>query len=51
MADITKCKGTDCPMKAECYRFAAPSNEYRQAYFIDVPLKEDKNCDEFWDRK
>jgi hypothetical protein len=49
MADITMCVGTDCPMKNNCYRHTANANEYRQYYFIDVPLKEDKSCDEFWD--
>lgn len=48
MADITKCHGTGCPKAHECYRFTAPSNEYRQSYFIKVPLKEDKTCDEYW---
>ena len=48
MADITMCKGTDCPMKNNCYRHTASVNMYRQAYFINVPLKEDKTCDEFW---
>lgn len=49
MADITKCKGTGCDMKDRCYRYTAKSNEYWQAYFIDIPLKDDKTCDEFWD--
>lgn len=48
MADITMCKGTDCPRAKECYRFTATANEYRQSYFVIVPLKEDKTCDEFW---
>jgi hypothetical protein len=45
------CKGTGCPKKVYCYRYTAPVNEYRQSYFIIVPLKEDKTCDEFWDNK
>lgn len=48
MADIAMCKGTDCPRAKECYRFTATANEYRQSYFVIVPLKEDKTCDEFW---
>lgn len=51
MADITMCVGTDCPMKNNCYRHTANPNEYRQSYFLDIPLKEDKSCDEFWDDK
>ena len=45
------CKGTDCPIKNNCYRYTAPSNEYRQSYFIIVPLNEDKTCNEYWERK
>jgi len=41
------CSGTDCPMKDSCYRYTAPVNEYKQSYFIDVPLKEDGSCDEY----
>jgi hypothetical protein len=51
MADITMCVGTDCPNKERCYRFYAPVNEYRQAYFMDIPLKKDGTCDELWIRK
>jgi hypothetical protein len=51
MADITMCEGTDCPHKDECYRHTAPVNEYRQSYFVVVPLKEDGTCDELWIRK
>jgi len=47
MADITKCKGTNCPHKEKCYRFTAPANEY-QSYFSKPPIKEDKTCDMFW---
>ena len=48
MADITKCKGTNCPNKETCYRFTATSNEYRQSFFVEVPLKSDNTCDEYW---
>jgi hypothetical protein len=51
MADITMCKGTNCPQKEECYRYTAPVNEYRQSYFVEVPINEDKTCDELWKRK
>ena len=49
MADITKCKGTNCPLKETCYRFTAIANEYRQSYFAEVPLKEDNTCDDYWE--
>ena len=41
MADITKCKGTDCPLKETCYRFLA-MEVLRQSYFIEVPFKDGK---------
>jgi hypothetical protein len=47
MADITMCMGTNCPQKETCYRFTAKPNEYRQAYFIEPPLKEGK-CEMYW---
>jgi hypothetical protein len=52
MADITMCKGTDCVIKLRCYRYTAPACEYRQSYFVNVPLKilsdTDQKCDMFW---
>jgi hypothetical protein len=47
MADITKCKGTDCPIKESCYRFTATENEILQAYFVDSPFKDGK-CEMYW---
>lgn len=50
------CEGADekrnliCPMKDKCYRYTAPVNEYRQAYFMVVPY-EDPECSEFWDNR
>lgn len=38
MSDITMCnKDIDCPFKHKCYRYKAPVNEYRQAYFTEPP--------------
>lgn len=45
--DITMCKGTDCPLKENCYRFTAINNEYRKSYFVEPPFKEGK-CEMFW---
>jgi len=45
------CHGDMCPKKESCYRYTAPVNEYRQAYFMVVPLKPDNTCDEYWDNK
>jgi hypothetical protein len=45
--DITMCKGTDCPLKQTCYRFTAINNEYRQSYFVEPPIKDNK-CEMYW---
>ena len=41
MADITMCDGYECPKKQECYRYTAPVNAYRQAYFTFTPYDKD----------
>ena len=48
MADITKCEGINCPLKNNCYRFTATSNEFRQSYFAEIPIKTGK-CGYFWE--
>lgn len=48
MSDISKCSGEGCPHKEKCYRFTAPADEYRQAYFTKPPIKDDGTCDMFW---
>ena len=40
MADITMCKGLECPVKEKCFRFTAKANEYRQSYFVGIPTVE-----------
>jgi hypothetical protein len=47
MSDITKCKGTDCPVKENCHRFTAKSNDIHQSYFAEPPIKDGK-CEMFW---
>ena len=48
MADITMCKGLECPVKEDCYRFNAKADEY-QYYFLEPPYdKEKKKCDYYW---
>lgn len=37
MADITMCTGKNCPHKAECYRFTAEKNLYRQS-IMEAPI-------------
>lgn len=54
MADITKCPGTNCPVKHKCYRFTAPNSE-QQSWFAEIPGKLDTTstppvwkCDMYW---
>ena len=51
MADITKCKGTNCPIKQNCYRYTAKEDELYQAYFVDPPFTMDDekfDCEMYW---
>ena len=46
MVDITKCQGTECPLKIECYRYRAPKDSVYQAYFTEVLYDKEKGtCD------
>ena len=47
MAEISKCKGTDCPLKETCYRYTAEEDPYRQRYFIEIPYRRGK-CEKYW---
>jgi hypothetical protein len=49
MSDITKCTGANEPKCETCYRKTAISNEYRQSYFIQVPMQKNGECDEYWE--
>ena len=54
MSDITKCPGTDCPMKEKCKRFTEPSNKFHQSYFLDPPYEKNDTyfkCDMYWGDK
>lgn len=48
MADITKCKGINCEIKESCYRYTAKESNYSQAYFVEVPIKENGECEYYW---
>jgi hypothetical protein len=51
MADITKCKGTNCPIKQNCYRYTAKEDKLYQAYFVDPPftMNDEKfDCEMYW---
>ena len=48
MTDISKCRGTDCPLKESCYRYTAKEGMW-QSYIFDVPYdKEKKKCEYYW---
>lgn len=59
MADITMCVGevaeydttVICKRRANCYRYTASENEYRQAWFMTSPLvvgfDNEQSCDYF----
>lgn len=49
MADITMCKGTNCPFKDDCYRYTANENPYSQEWYMFVHYeKETNSCTEYW---
>jgi hypothetical protein len=37
MPDITKCKGNNCLLKVNCYRYTSEPSEYHQSYFVEEP--------------
>lgn len=50
--DITKCPGTECPVKELCVRYTTPPDEHRQSYFAAPPWRKDENekwgCEMYW---
>jgi hypothetical protein len=55
MADITKCEGTGCIIKNDCYRYTA-EDSLRQAYFEKPPLETNRQhdgitCEYYWQNK
>jgi len=49
MADITKCKGKECPLKETCKRYLAIANKFYQSYFTEIPYNvKEKKCDMYW---
>jgi len=52
MSDITKCKGEECLLKDNCYRFTAESDEFWQSYFLRSPYDKELNtCEMLWSDK
>jgi hypothetical protein len=51
MADITMCRGKDCPIKEKCYKFTAPKGVW-QSYYTETPGKMEDGkfvCNKYWD--
>jgi hypothetical protein len=52
MADITKCKGINCPVKDNCYRYTARDSGLYQSWFVDDnvgKMVDNKfSCDVYW---
>ncbi len=51
MPDISMCKGINCKIREDCYRYTASPSEYHQAYIISEAKHngtQDKDCDMFW---
>lgn len=51
MSDIAKCQDNKCPSRLMCYRFTAPTSEFRQSYGIFNREEDANNCDMFWNNK
>ncbi len=50
MADISKCKGVNCPLRKKCYRYTATEGHW-QTWADFTYNKETKSCEYFWDNK
>jgi hypothetical protein len=48
MVDISKCKGIDCPLMYQCYRYMAPADKYRQTYADFKYDRTTNKCDSFY---
>ena len=48
MADMSKCIGTDCPLKESCYRYTAPESEIWQSWLSVVWYDKTTNKCELW---
>ena len=49
MPDISMCTGSGCSKKKTCYRFTAKPSPYRQSYFGGSPVREDGECEYYWE--
>ena len=56
MPDISKCEGTDCPLKMKCYRYTSESSEFWQSYsdfthYLNDGKTECEYFLEIWEKK
>jgi phosphatidylinositol kinase/protein kinase (PI-3 family) len=51
MADITMCKGNNCKLSSNCYRYKATQDEYRQSWFVKEPNTTENECEYYWEYK
>jgi hypothetical protein len=42
MADISKCRGIDCPLKERCFRFLTIPSRWQSYFHGESGLSEDK---------
>jgi len=43
MADISMCRGIDCPLKDKCYRFLAPPSRWQCYFHGESGLNQEKS--------
>ena len=48
MTDITMCKGNNCPIKENCYRYLATQNKIHQSFFVKEPYNKE-TCEYYWE--
>ena len=47
MPDIAMCKGGECPIRENCWRYIAPASRWQS--YIETPPFTEEGCDYFWD--
>jgi hypothetical protein len=47
MADISKCRGNDCPLRNKCYRYLAIPSRWQSYFHGESGLSNDKSKCEY----
>ena len=48
--DITHCRGNDCPVKEQCYRYLAYKDINKPMLIsVTAPIYKNGSCELFWD--